>query len=169
MNVKALREIADYIKVHPKHFLMESWVTLPPLTRSAAEDDIDESEFVRKVIGREVDEPPCGTACCIGGWAVALHPRRAMNVAREMGDSAGYHPKVSAECGLSEDNFEIEEVAMEMLNLPNRSLFFTSDWPAKLSARYDSAPTARTRAKVGAEAIEAYIANPHDFYPNNSW
>lgn len=58
MNVKLLRRIIKAIKKEPGQFDMRSWFT------------------------RQRGIPNCGTAACIGGWAVALTKRANPEKAR---------------------------------------------------------------------------------------
>ncbi len=68
-NFPLLRRIYEHVREHPDQFEMDAWYSLP-----GSDDDTVHARFRDREIklwsGMTVDlEIPCGTACCIAGWA----------------------------------------------------------------------------------------------------
>jgi hypothetical protein len=91
----------------------------------------------------------CGTAACIGGWAVILGTK--MNV-EEINEN--YISLRAAEKLLQLTPLQANRLFADM---EQEESFNNAGWPADLWSRYENAKTAKTRAKVGAERIERFI------------
>ena len=126
INVKLLRKIAKHITEEPRRFIMRSFVyTADSWGDRFRGDDGLEHKFAE-----------CGTAACIGGWAVILSQGT-----QYMGEYRHRAISLLGLEGMNEDR-----------------LFEVSQWPSRFEKRYRTAKTQRQRAKVAAERIEHFIA-----------
>lgn len=129
MNVKLLRKIQKHILAEPRRLDMQ-YIYTPRQARKA--------------------EPPCGTVCCIAGWAIYLK----------------HKGKVVPYDGIFLKSIKDETVmgapAAEKILSINKTqkdnLFFMWGWPEKFRKLYDKAKTAKTRAKIASERIDLFIA-----------
>jgi len=124
MNTELLLKVKEQILKESRQFDMHSWFT----THSPTNEPI----------------PNCGTAACIGGWAIAL----------------------SANLKLSEADSKFQELPrprtlLELNYDQGHRLFFTSDWPSKMAKDYEIAYDTSNfaiAAKIAAERIDLFIA-----------
>lgn len=126
MNVKLLRQVAKHILAEPKRFAMWTWVQ-----RKVANDDTFMADD-----GKQLKYAKCGTAACIGGWAIILSgidPDKSGSIMREAGRL-----------------LDLDETAQV-------ALFVESNWPDKFSEPYDDAKTQGKRARIAARRIEHFI------------
>lgn len=124
-------------------------------------------ELLEQVKARILAEPEhfrmdtwsCGTAHCIGGWAIALKGLVVVNPRAVHGcyqDVVVYGETLSA-----------MSVATELLDLDNAAdgiteaerLFITEYWPGVFEAAYRNAETREERAQIAAERIDLFVAS----------
>jgi hypothetical protein len=125
MNVKRLKQVAKLIQEHPTQFNMHWWF-----------DHLN-------AIG---DKPKgCGTAACIGGWAV-FSKRRAKKLSKLLNQFI--------------DGSDIREEAALYLELDDSQidkLFVHTDWPDEFYLAYMEAKTAKEAAQVAVKRIHHFI------------
>lgn len=112
MNVKLLRKVKKHILEEPKRLMMGDWVT-------------------------ETKKSPCGTAACIGGWAVILSGKYRANM----------------------DAGDVQEEAKELLDvegMESTRLFGPVWWPAKFRGGCADDGEEIT-AKIAAKRIDHFI------------
>lgn len=134
MNIALLRAIQDRIRENPPQFEMMQWFSYSNVTETPVAN--------------------WGTACCIAGWAVALHYGVTPETARKRAD---LFPKE----------------AVRILDLTydqGRELFYTNNWPTEFQLRYkdlcnraiNSAEgpydIQKQYAQLGVEVIDDFIA-----------
>jgi hypothetical protein len=122
MNIKLLNQIKEAITNEPRQFVMENFFY--------------------------VDEhiPNCGTACCIAGWAIAIHNN--------------CNPVTAHSIAAKKLNY-YDAQAEEILNIPidlGRSLFYIERWPMQFNYRWRFATDAVERAKIACDRIDHFIA-----------
>lgn len=125
MNVKLLRKIKKHILEEPRRFLMRTFM-------------VRKSEVVGKTFNgdsyQRIPFAKCGTAACIGGWAVLL--------------SDGMDAPIDC----------VRERANQLLGLsPNdmhNEVYEVNYWPEEFSSAYREAKTQRARATVAAKFID---------------
>jgi hypothetical protein len=126
LNVPLLREIQKQILREPNGFFMRSWIR----RRSHDNEEFFSGDIVAG--GSDLQRfPECGTAACIGGWAVLL--------------SGGTY------------NENVEPIAKSLLGLSSTWLFQVSTWDRDLQGKYWSEPSVECRAAIAAEQIERVI------------
>jgi hypothetical protein len=128
MNVKRLKQVAKLIQEHPTQFNMEWWF-----------------KNTNAVGGRAGG---CGTAACIGGWAVFLK-RRVKSLDKLQGQ---FIPALAGA--------DIQEEAALYLGLhyPGTDrLFVPTEWPDKFREAYENAKTAKEAAQVAVKRIHNFI------------
>ena len=131
LNVRLLRRVKEKILKHPSHFNMSHWLV-------QKDPEWDRIMIDEAVNPEDLKNNTCGTVGCIAGWTVA-------------------------QCGFKKTDFvntNIRRLASEKLGLTTWAavvLFLTDHWPDKLQERYDSVTTARSKARIAAEAIEWFI------------
>ena len=121
MNTRLLRKVQKAILDHPDQFCMDRWFS-----------DCN-----------SVDQPAggCGTAACIGGWAVFLSSKKQ---------------KLS----FYDDDFDAYGLARRALGLSvpqGGRLFSVGSWPAKFNKSFHSALTISHAAAVAAARIDHFI------------
>jgi len=137
--LKLLQKVKAAILKEPKQFVMGNWYKERP-----------DSDMEYDTI------PNCGTAACIGGWAVAIaagvNPREASNI------------DVDIECqAIKLLGFE---KALPFKNDLTDSLFYTDTWPLEMRRAWETTPTTTGRAKLAARRIDQFIKeNKSHFYP----
>jgi hypothetical protein len=128
INVRLLRRVQKAIVEHAAHFDMNDWGV-----------DVEKSQ----VFHDEPSESECGTAACIGGFAVLLsdgrNPPLRSNVAKRAAELLGLSYSVLHD------------------ELNGNRLFYVDRWPAKFSGRHRRAKRNLTRARIAAERIEHFI------------
>ena len=124
LNVRLLRRIQKQILAEPRQFFMSWWFTSDP-------DDV----MSKKI-------PNCGTAACIGGWAVALSKKMKPERARIF-HGGGIGPLATSLIGLDPAFAD--------------RLFVASWWPMQFRSKWRVASTPLARAKVAAARIEHLI------------
>lgn len=92
--------------------------------------------------GDLTEEQVCNTAHCICGWAAVIKYKKSFFAAMEEWDR---------------DNYFEDEFGMDILDLPNTDLFFTSYWPKHFQDKYYSYKQPLRRARVACEVIDDYI------------
>ena len=88
----------------------------------------------------------CGTAACIGGWAVHLSKGRKRLLDTRNEERNG--------------EFDVVDESSEILHLnkdQSTRLFCTSEWPQELRDKYHNSATAKIRANVAADRIDHFI------------
>jgi hypothetical protein len=107
--------------------------------------------------GADVDmhEWRCGTAACIGGWAVQLAGYAIADRRRSLADwVSGFRPQV---CLLGESRAEVHDAAQTLLGLTDdeaEALFYMSSWPSDLSQRYYAADDNNDTDAMRAAVLE---------------
>jgi hypothetical protein len=129
MNVERLKQVADLIAQNPTQFNMDWW--------------FHESDAVGN------DAGGCGTAACIGGWAVFLKYK----------SKKGRTPTLAQVCDHCDDGSTIDEATEALKLTPTEAnrLFVLSEWPVKFEVAYDNATTAGRAAKVAVARINHFI------------
>lgn len=128
MNVKLLRKIKKHILEEPRRFLMRTFM-------------VRKNEVIGKTFNsdsyQQIPFAKCGTAACIGGWAVLL--------------SDGMDAPIGS----------VRERASQLLGLsPNdmhSEVYEVDFWPEEFSVAYRGAKTQRARATVAAKFIDHLI------------
>lgn len=129
MNVKLLRKIQKHILEKPRRFIMATF-----FVRKYGQQKTFISDGAAQ---RPVKFENCGTAACIGGWAVFLHD------------------------GLKTDPENIRARAIKLIGLKSPmgdELFEVGHWPAKFRDAYYIAKSQRSRARIAAQRIDHFIA-----------
>jgi len=137
INVKLLRKIAKHISEEPKRLAMSDWVQkLGQKDWLGLEtSEVFDSNYALACQTHEFAK--CGTAACIGGWALLFHGKRATDRADSTQRRAG---KL---IGIDKDQSE--------------RLFFVESWPDKFCGRYKNAKTPRGKASAAVARIEHFI------------
>jgi hypothetical protein len=135
MNVKLLRRIQKHILAEPRRLEMSMWVR-----KGKPEIDSYQSD------SGYVTYPQCGTAACIGGWALIISKKTVNNNGLNTGNRAAQLLGIPAMNGTD----------AEILS-PSDKLFHVSDWPAKYEQAYHHAKSARGRARVAVRRIDHFI------------
>lgn len=123
LNVPLLREVQKQILNEPTTFFMRNWMTFGPKGTHWIDDGGSRQEFTA-----------CGTAACIGGWAICLTDKSTNSIPRY-----------------------VAEKAQNLLGLPNQHLFSVSTWDDDLAKKYSRARNNECRAAAAAEMIERVI------------
>lgn len=127
-SIKLLRQVKRAILANPDFYYQNRWVS---------------------------DISPCGTTCCIAGWADFVVNGKEAHTARakelfvgpwEQWKHAGKWMRVAAEA--------LDITPEEAERLTEGS----SDWPQHLREEYGAAPSNKKRAVVAAKRIEHFIA-----------
>lgn len=120
MNIRLLKQIKAAILKEPKQFVMSDWFT----------------KYMDWTI------PNCGTAACIGGWAIALANK--------------VNPEEAKEIFLREENNEqTPEKLLKLTGEQEDKLFYHSNWPERF--QFKSTDGALARAKKAAKRIDHFI------------
>jgi hypothetical protein len=123
LNVRLLRRVQKAILRHADQFQMSCW-------KSNSLDDEDSSAA-----------GGCGTAACIGGWAVFLHGKYKKVSQIPKQTSVAAHDAI----GLSYNKYN------------ESPLFFVDEWPQKFISQWDAARTAKQQARVAVRRIDYFI------------
>lgn len=130
LNVKLLEKVKAHILEKPRRFVMRTFIyRKEDAGMSVFMADGPETKFVK------FEE--CGTAACIGGWAVLLND------------------------GIDAKPLNLRQRAIKLIGLKSVTgdeLFEVSFWPRQFREPYYAAKTQRTRAKVAAARIDHFIA-----------
>jgi hypothetical protein len=131
MNVKLLRKIQKHILAEPRRLNME-WIATA--AREVAVDKI----------------PPCGTICCISGWASVLsRPSVKLRVVEHF----LYNPK-NKKSYAARDGMEKLQIDQDQ----GLRLFYVSYWPPMLRNRFwDSKGNKQLEAALAVERIDLFI------------
>lgn len=125
INVDLLRRVKEKILAEPDQFVMHSFF------------------YIYNEAG--VAAPNCGTAACIGGWAISLSTSRK-----------------PSECA-SERYLSLEDSgtrAAKLLGLDGDEadrLFRTRSWPWPFWSMFENAKTMKEKAQVAANRIDHFI------------
>lgn len=136
INIRLLRSIQRAILKEPKQFQMDAWF---------ATQDTDPSWYDPDMPAKI---PNCGTAACIGGWAIALTLKKNPDKARSYTDrrTMGTFNRAQKVLGLEG-------------NMASR-LFIEDNWPdpyKKLYNRYTEKKQWKRRAQVAVRRIDHFI------------
>lgn len=121
MNTKLLLQVKEQILKEPDQFTMADWFT--------SWNSIGSMEI-----------PNCGTAACIGGWALAIHKQTTPQKAR--------------------DYYYLYHSPARALDLPvllADKLFYETQWPSEFQRRWEQCLTTRDKAQVAADRIDHFI------------
>lgn len=120
MNKDLLLKVADAIEANPEHFDMENWF----------------------------QDTACGTAACIGGWALHLHKQKKSLMLTDKYFTKAINP--------------VAEMR-RILKLPHvdfEALTLVGQWEnVALRRRYYNAQTPKTKAKAAAEYVRWFVEN----------
>lgn len=122
MNVKLLQQVKAHILEEPRRFFMSQYVMR------------DEPGALHNLDGRRRKMPSCGTAACIGGWAVIL----------TQGLDAPY-------------GFQEGAWAAKISKAQANRLFLIHEWPERFRKAWKKADMV-TRATIAAKRIDHFIA-----------
>lgn len=125
MNVELLRNVARHIEATPLRLDMDVVIARK-----------DAANFGIKRIS---DFPPCGTVCCIGGWAIVLSGEddSDLRAAKRLLDLDGKFDRDSSEVS---------------------RLFHVQFWPESFRSDYEAAKTPAAKARIAVARIEHFIA-----------
>lgn len=145
LTIQRLRKLEKFLMREPRRFDMNDGVI------SAYRLDEEMNSFL--------EEPPCGTACCMAGGAYVLNNKINLSDKEE-------YPE-----GLDVDWFNVWNEALNYLGLDalqGQRLFYlksmhandkeTKHWPVKYERLYLAAKTPMERVMVGCLRIEHFIA-----------
>lgn len=124
MNISLLRKVQRAILKHPDQFDMGWWF----------QDKLS-------IRDKRVDAGGCGTAGCIGGWAIHIHKQCKKLVDAK---KCFYQGSIPATL-LSLNDGEADR------------LFVDDFWPIRFRLRYQNGKTPLTRAKAAAARIDHFI------------
>jgi hypothetical protein len=138
INVELFQEIKRQILAEPFHFLMDIWKLKEGDDCLFGKESLpqDQAQF----LGLELDENGayrgrvCNTACCIGGWALALKTKQT---------GEQYPPSIA--------------LMSQFLGLSEREhgrVFYVIHWEEPFRKRFFAAKTAADRAQVAADYID---------------
>jgi hypothetical protein len=127
-SITNLRKVKQFILKEPRRFNMMAGVN-----RSDR-------------IGQHLEQPPCGTACCIAGAALLIDKGIRLS-----GRKRGLDFEISY---VIESGTQFLDLSYDQKEL----LFYPWKWPEPYQQLYDDAVTAQERAAVGALMIEHFIA-----------
>lgn len=122
-TINRLRKIEQFLIAEPRRFNMGAGV--------------ESSEMHRDMLG----DPPCGTACCIGGAGYVIGKRIKL-----AGSIVGWG--------------SIEEFVIPWLGLDWKQvqrLFYMMNWPPEFKQLYEDATTPLQRVAAGIVRIEHFI------------
>lgn len=132
MNVKLLRKIKRHILAEPLRFMMATWIRRKFRGFGSFTGDG----------GKRQGFAECGTAACIGGWAVILSKISDSDI--NMHSGSDIMSKASA--------------LLELSSSQAPRLFLTDYWPQPFRHDYNSQNTTpKTRARIAADRIEHLI------------
>lgn len=121
MNTKLLNQVAEAILDEPRKFNMDDFV-MPS------------------------DKSPCGTACCIGGHAIAIAYRyKKLSDVRQIYDRG---------CTIS----SAAKAALKLVGFGAENLFYTLNWPTEFKEAYDKSKSFAVRAEIAFWRIQHFIA-----------
>jgi len=123
MNINLLRQIQTKITEEPKQFRMSAFFS------------------------RGCGIPNCGTAACIGGWAVALHNKMNPRDADRLFDSV-MDPSIDRNPCL----------ILGLGLLESERLFHVGNWPSQFASDWEWAKTPEAMVKVACDRIDHFIA-----------
>jgi hypothetical protein len=134
LNVKLLRKIQKHILAEPKRFIMDTWIR-----RGQPGQDlmIPDAGLPSVVI------PACGTAACIGGWALKLSGIR-------LAKNTPVAKRAKALLGIEPQN--------DRDSWPEDRLFVTDEWPREFYVRFEKSRNLQERAQIACERIDHFIA-----------
>jgi hypothetical protein len=141
LNVALLKKIKEHILAKPNRFVMRTFVLK---SKDYGKEYKDDDWQMRKF-------DKCGTAACIGGWAVLLHD----GINADVSDIRNKAVKV---LGLDRERGDDDNYDEDDYDLAGDYLFETSCWPEPFSTNFDTAKTPAARAKVAAKRIDHLIA-----------
>jgi uncharacterized protein YqiB (DUF1249 family) len=119
LNVRLLRKVQKAILKHANQFRMEWWT-----------DCVD---------SKGNPAGGCGTAACIGGWAIMLGKR--FKTVEAVAEISG-----------------VDSAAADLLHVSRLSpLFFLEDWPTEYRRLYWEARTAKAAARAAVRRIDHFI------------
>lgn len=127
MNTRLLRKVQKHILEEPKRLCMADWC------QKKSEFNLDVEDFWDAC--NRYPFAKCGTAACIGGWAVLLNGGR-------IGSGMGWK-NPSWHLGLSRTQADL--------------LFNIEDWPDRFYDRYRTATTPAAKARVAVRRIDHFI------------
>lgn len=132
MNVELLRKVQAEILKEPRRFRMDKWVNLD-------------------AVGVGDSDPPCGTAACIGGYAVILAQGEVDHVedwkkrAEDLWGHGGSFAGVTARQQLELTSQEAER------------LFYINGWPDEYANQYVGTINPAKRARIACDRIDHFI------------
>ncbi len=146
-NIKLLKKIQANILAHPTLFIMEDW----------QEPAIDSFELI------EDEKPDCGTACCIGGWALMekgivnrpLSKKNADKIDEFYGNMC-FHDKNNNPLPSIDPYTEAKKI-LSLSDEQTSTLFMRENWPSDFRNAWDVAQTSILRAAIGAARIQYFI------------
>lgn len=132
LTIKRLREVEQFILAEPRRFDMWSGVQKTTDVRAFSGGD------------RILQEPPCGTMCCVAGAAFIIGKKIELN-------KPYYFDWISISSYAINKFFHFTYHQADLL-------FFPTNWPKIFKDAYDEADTPMLRASVGVARIEHFIA-----------
>lgn len=141
-QINLLRRVKEQILREPAQFVMGELFT--------------RSEFGTRDLEREV--PHCGTAACIGGWAIALSVGMTPSEAAE-GQYRGWEEDAATDAW----DRACEALGLELWTEGEETdrahqLMSVWGWPRDLREAWEAEQTLEGRARIAAERIDRFIA-----------
>lgn len=133
INYPLLRKVREMILKRPRQFEMAGFF----------------EGVLFGVGGADIEVPStnpshCGTACCIGGWAITLQQM----------------PKIPMPSKANYEFMKAGRDAQRVLGLTGpqaNRLFYVDSWPKKHQNAHDAAKTYKERAEAGAARVATFI------------
>lgn len=128
MNIPLLKAVRDKIASEPHQFEMAHYFT----------------RFLDCKDAHKIKIPDCGTACCIAGWALAIHKGKKPNVLKDDGASTGR--EAAGVLGID--------------HIGSECLFHESFWPSQFKSLNGidfSYLTKKQQAKLAVKRINHFI------------
>jgi hypothetical protein len=134
LNVKLLRKIQRHILAEPKRFIMDTWIRRGDPFEDLMMPDAGLPSIVL---------PACGTAACIGGWALQLSGKR-------IATNTPVAKRAKAILGITPQNDDD--------SWPEDRLFITDNWPSEFYIRFEESQDPQERAQIACARIDHFIA-----------
>ena len=143
-TVRLLRKIQKFLIAEPRRFNMFEGV-------EPAEGKV--GKLYLAGVAHLLEEPPCGTACCIAGAGYVIDKNLQLNQTSVPWQKV--HSLFTDKYRLSED--QIDRLFYTSLQAGSTSSF-SGSWPKLYSEAYRNAKTPLERACVGVARIEHFIS-----------
>lgn len=107
---------------------------------------------------REGKWGPCNTTFCIAGHAAVATGCTIKNTAGLWHGEVDFY-----KAGRKVDAETRGRKALGLTKAQGDALFFTYNWPERFQVRWEKAKTLRTKARIAAAVIDAFLMDPKQF------